>query len=315
MLTTGSGDCFSILKHRYTFQARIGTGSFGTVYSYNDKYLNCTVALKMCDTTTALEDDKFEREIENLRRVHHNNIVRVHDVYCIPFANIMVLEYCCHGDFFDIIKDKGGPLTERQTRFYFMQLLNGIQAIHASNVCHRDVKLENLLLDSSCNLKISDFDLSGSFTDAGKPIFHTRCGTLEYMAPEILVTGRPTYDGTKTDVWSAAICLFVMMMGVQPFSRGAVPVSKTFAGFRSKDFDQFWDRFGVRTDRLSPTSKAFITYALDPCETTRPTVSSLLRNVPFCQVVGNDVEIQIKDEMFSRLHQFSEHETMFPMEF
>lgn len=310
-------NCFLLLKKRYSYCEKLGSGSFGTVYRYTDKFLNCTVALKMHDKASSSRGS-FDREIQNLKRAQHCHVVRIHEVYRNRYLDVLVLEDCCHGDFFGIIK-KGGPLTEIQARFYFFQLLKGLAAIHSSEVCHRDIKPENLLLDGAGDLKIADFDLSASFRDRERPSFRTCCGTLEYLAPEILILDRNNamsrYDGLKADAWSASVCLFVMSTGVLPFPRGAVPASKIYSLYSNRKLDRFWNIFGKQGEHLTTDMKLFLTHALDTCESTRPLVTSHLES-PSTLMNFKNAGSEIKTDMLFRLFSFSERgqATIFDME-
>lgn len=91
-----------------------------------------------------------------------------------------VLELAEHGNFLDFVNNK--PMNETLVRFYFWQLLSAVQSMHDSGYCHWDIKLENLLLDSHFNLKLSDFGFSSKKEDH---LLFTMKGTLGYMAPEI----------------------------------------------------------------------------------------------------------------------------------
>ncbi len=93
-----------------------------------------------------------------------------------------ILELAEHGCFLDFVNNK--PMNESLVRFYFRQLLSAIKCIHDSGYCHRDIKLENLLLDSHFNLQLSDFGFSTNTSKDGEKLF-TMKGTLGYMAPEI----------------------------------------------------------------------------------------------------------------------------------
>ncbi len=79
--------------------------------------------------------------------------------------------------------------TEDEARFYFRQLLEGMEYCHSQGVCHRDLKPENILLDGAGNVKISDFGLSNLYSggdDEALKLLHTTCGTPNYVAPEVI---------------------------------------------------------------------------------------------------------------------------------
>ena len=96
-------------------------------------------------------------------------------------------------------------------RKYFRQLISAVEYLHSRGVAHRDLKPENLLLDSSDNLKVSDFGLATVFRLRGKErTLDKKCGTLPYVAPEVLVG---TYHAEPADIWSCGIILIALLAG------------------------------------------------------------------------------------------------------
>lgn len=130
------------------------------------------------------------------------------------------MELITGGELFDKIVSEG-KFNERVARFYFRELIRGVNYCHRQGVCHRDLKPENLLLDESGNLKISDFGLSALYTPGGgdessrSTLLHTTCGTPNYVAPEVL--NDKGYDGRAADVWSCGVILYVLLAGFLPF--------------------------------------------------------------------------------------------------
>ncbi|KAF3489348.1 hypothetical protein F2Q69_00056602 [Brassica cretica] len=108
-----------------------------------------------------------------------------------------------------------------KARFFFQQLISGVNYCHAMQICHRDLKLENTLLDGSPapRLKICDFGYSKSSVLHSQP--KSTVGTPAYIAPEILL--RQEYDGKMADVWSCGVTLYVMLVGAYPFEDPAEP--------------------------------------------------------------------------------------------
>ena len=102
---------------------------------------------------------------------------------------------------------------EGTTKKYFKQMIKAISYCHEQNICHRDIKLENMLVDDSGHLKIIDFGFSTACGDKSKLITH--CGTPPYMSPEL--AARQPYNGLAADIWALGVALFLMLIGKFPF--------------------------------------------------------------------------------------------------
>ncbi|KAG8084388.1 hypothetical protein GUJ93_ZPchr0010g7859 [Zizania palustris] len=124
------------------------------------------------------------------------------------------MEYAAGGELFEQICS-AGRFSEDEARYFFQQLISGVSYCHSMEICHRDLKLENTLLDGSPTprLKICDFGYSKSALLHSKP--KSTVGTPAYIAPEVL--SRKEYDGKVADVWSCGVTLYVMLVGSYPF--------------------------------------------------------------------------------------------------
>ncbi|CAA2995286.1 serine threonine- kinase SRK2A [Olea europaea subsp. europaea] len=124
------------------------------------------------------------------------------------------MEYAAGGELFERICS-AGRFSEDESRYFFQQLISGVNYCHSMTICHRDLKLENTLLDGSPAplLKICDFGYSKSSLLHSKP--KSTVGTPAYIAPEVL--SRREYDGKLADVWSCGVTLYVMLVGAYPF--------------------------------------------------------------------------------------------------
>lgn len=159
-------------------------------------------------------DENVQREIINHRSLRHPNIVRFKEIILTPTHLAIVMEYASGGELFERICN-AGRFGEDEARFFFQQLVSGVSYCHAMQVCHRDLKLENTLLDGSTapRLKICDFGYSKSSVLHSQP--KSTVGTPAYIAPEILL--KKEYDGKIADVWSCGVTLYVMLFGTYPF--------------------------------------------------------------------------------------------------
>lgn len=173
-----------------------------------------------------------------MKMVRHTHVVGMKEVLASRTKIFIVLELIQGGELFDKIVNEG-RFDESKARFYFRQLVEGVQYCHGLGICHRDLKPENLLLDENGNLKISDFGLSALYV--GDPdadgasrteLLHTTCGTPNYVAPEVLAD--QGYDGKKADVWSCGVILYVLLAGFLPFDESTIVA--LFAKIQSADF-------------------------------------------------------------------------------
>ncbi|KAI3713066.1 hypothetical protein L1987_71637 [Smallanthus sonchifolius] len=198
---------------QYDFVRDIGSGNFGVARLMRDKRTRELVAVKYIERGEKI-DENVQREIINHRPLRHPNIVRFKEVILTPTHLAIVMEYVAGGELFDRICS-AGRFSEDEARFFFQQLISGVSYCHAMQVCHRDLKLENTLIDQSPapRLKICDFGYSKSSVLHSQP--KSTVGTPAYIAPEVLSSQE--YDGKIADVWSCGVTLYVMLVGGYPF--------------------------------------------------------------------------------------------------
>lgn len=198
---------------RYELVRDIGSGNFGVARLMRDKQTAELVAVKYIERGEKI-DENVQREIINHRSLRHPNIVRFKEVILTPTHLAIVMEYASGGELFERICN-AGRFSEDEARFFFQQLISGVSYCHAMQVCHRDLKLENTLLDGSPapRLKICDFGYSKSSVLHSQP--KSTVGTPAYIAPEVLL--KKEYDGKIADVWSCGVTLYVMLVGAYPF--------------------------------------------------------------------------------------------------
>ncbi|XP_066103902.1 sperm motility kinase 4A-like [Saccopteryx bilineata] len=192
----------------YVFVCTLGTGGFGTVKLAWHVPTGIYVAIKIIN----LKDcPNAIREVEFLKALNHPNVVKLVEVIVRDCKLYMVMEYVSGGDLFDyLLRDR--PSTEAEARRIFRQLLSALQYCHRLNIVHRDLKLENILVDADKNVKITDFGLGRKVQ---RDELNTYCGTVNWMAPEMLL--EQTYEGRKVDIWGLGVILFHMVTGHSPF--------------------------------------------------------------------------------------------------
>lgn len=179
---------------------------------------------------------KVHREIQILREVQHPNIVRLHEMVETETKIGIILEYASGGELFDYILNHR-YLKDNAARRLFAQLVSGVGYMHKKGIVHRDLKLENLLLDRNRNIIITDFGFANTFNPADElgdeveynlssreyikrmeldkvlpngmrrgDLMQTSCGSPCYAAPELVVSDS-LYTGRKVDVWSCGVIL------------------------------------------------------------------------------------------------------------
>ncbi|KAL8161066.1 hypothetical protein V2J09_012555 [Rumex salicifolius] len=206
-----------ILMQRYELGRFLGQGNFAKVYFARDMKSNQNVAIKVIDKEKVLKvglDLQIKREISAMKMLRHANVLQVYEVMASKSNIYMVLEYAKGGELFN--KVAKGRLKEDIARWVFQQLISAVDFCHRRGVYHRDLKLENLLLDDLGNLKVSDFGLSTLVeSSTHDELLKTICGTPAYVAPEVI--SRKGYDGAKADTWSCGVILYAMLAGYLPF--------------------------------------------------------------------------------------------------
>ncbi|XP_034214496.1 serine/threonine-protein kinase SRK2A isoform X2 [Prunus dulcis] len=178
---------------KYELVKDIGSGNFGVARLMRNKETKELVAMKYIDRGHKI-DENVAREIINHRALRHPNIIRFREVVLTPTHLAIVMEYAAGGELFERICN-AGRFSEDEARYFFQQLISGVSYCHSLQICHRDLKLENTLLDGSPapRLKICDFGYSKSSLLHSRP--KSTVGTPAYIAPEVL--SRREYDGKR----------------------------------------------------------------------------------------------------------------------
>ncbi|XP_074302120.1 CBL-interacting serine/threonine-protein kinase 14-like [Silene latifolia] len=218
-LTTSDAPEKRTLLGKYELGRLLGHGAFAKVYHARDTRTGHSVAVKAVRKTRVEKDGlnpSVKREISIMQRLRHPHIIRIIEVLATKTKVYFIMDFAKGGELF--AKIAKGRFSEDLSRRYFQQLISAIGYCHVRGVFHRDLKLENLLLDENWDLKITDFGLSAvkNSNSNNNPVLRTLCGTPAYVAPEIL--GKKGYFGDKADVWSCGIILFVLTAGYLPFN-------------------------------------------------------------------------------------------------
>ncbi|KAJ8266666.1 hypothetical protein GJAV_G00133230 [Gymnothorax javanicus] len=219
-----SGDILRNFYHtkrvgNYLIGRKLGEGSFAKVREGLDATTGEKVAVKVIDKRKAKKDSyvtkNLRREGQIQQMIRHPNITQLLDVLETENSYYLVMELCPGGNLMNRIYEKK-RLEEREAQKYVRQLVMAVEHLHRAGVVHRDLKIENLLLDENDNIKLIDFGLSNCAGILGySDPFSTQCGSPAYAAPELL--SRKKY-GPKVDVWSIGVNMYAMLTGTLPFT-------------------------------------------------------------------------------------------------
>ncbi|HVW45397.1 MAG TPA: Stk1 family PASTA domain-containing Ser/Thr kinase [Amycolatopsis sp.] len=222
MTTTDTSLAGTLLERRYRVGSPIARGGMSSVYRGSDTRLDRPVAIKIMDPRFADDRsfvERFEREARSAARLHHPNVVTVHDQGVDGDHVFLVMELVDGGTLRDLI-DTRGALDVPLVLMVAEQMLAALAAAHDAGLVHRDVKPENVLIGRTGTpptgvVKVADFGLVRAVASSGTTSSSVILGTVAYLAPEQVTTGNAAERG---DVYSAGIVLYEMLTGRAPYT-------------------------------------------------------------------------------------------------
>ncbi|XP_035780502.1 uncharacterized protein LOC118460362 isoform X1 [Anopheles albimanus] len=203
------------LRQRFDIIKKLGQGTYGKVQLGINKETGQEVAIKTIKKSkieTEADLIRIRREVQIMSSVQHPNIIHIYEVFENREKMVLVMEFAAGGELYDYLSERK-VLAEEEARRIFRQVSTAIYYCHKHKICHRDLKLENILLDENGNAKIADFGLSNVFDE--QRLLATFCGSPLYASPEI-VKGTP-YQGPEVDCWSLGVLLYTLVYGAMPF--------------------------------------------------------------------------------------------------
>ncbi|KAH1027821.1 serine/threonine-protein kinase MARK2 [Dendroctonus ponderosae] len=215
---TKSKKLYIIGNYRFS-EKLLGKGNFARVEEAMHTILNVKVAVKIMDVNQIKEDYIIRnlcREAKIMAKLNHPCICALYQtMQRSDNVYYLVTELASGGDLCTFVKEqRGGRLEERPTRIYARQFVSALAHMHQLGVVHRDLKMENVMLNSArTQIKIVDFGLSNFYSP--EELLKTHCGSPEYAAPELFITGMKY--GSEVDLWSLGIILYGMVLGYLPF--------------------------------------------------------------------------------------------------
>ena len=197
------------------FPKQLGSGSFGRVFLVSHNETKKLFALKVIDKRKLLISygklDIIYNEINIHSKLYHENIIKLYSVHEDNENINIIMEYAPNGNLYELITKEKNGFSEYKAFEYFIQVVNAVYYLHNNNIIHRDIKPENILIGDDNKIKLCDFGWAKELTLENRSTF---CGTIEYMAPEIVENENYDYG---VDIWSLGILLYELLYGHSPF--------------------------------------------------------------------------------------------------
>ena len=291
----------AMLNSKFYLIKKLGSGSSGAVYlSYSREDPNKKLyAIKIIPQALLNFNILNSCEVNFLSKIEHPNILKIHyhGIGPIQFQNgvvqqvyYIVMDYLNHGSLLNQINNNIG-FGEDLGRLIFAQLLDGLEAIHDSNIVHRDIKLDNIMLSGNdYTLKYIDF---GFATEKSNGFLDTFLGTPSYAAPQLHL--KKPYLGVSEDIFSLGVTLFILVTGHLPFLL-ALPNDPLYKYIFCVDYINYWRK---RNIKVSPNFMELFDnlVAFDPSQ--RPSISEI-RKSKWMQEINWDLKDQLKNEFIRR---------------
>uniref|UniRef100_A0A8C2FSS7 Serine/threonine-protein kinase PLK n=1 Tax=Cyprinus carpio TaxID=7962 RepID=A0A8C2FSS7_CYPCA len=249
----------------------LGKGGFAKCYEFTDLSTGKMYAAKIIPHTRVSKPhqrEKIDREIELHRALHHKHIVHFYNHFEDKDNIYILLEYCSRRSLAHILKARK-VLTEPEVRYYLRQIVSGLKYLHEQEILHRDLKLGNLFINESMELKVGDFGLAAKL----EPVENRRrtvCGTPNYLSPEVL---NMQGHGCESDVWALGCVMYTMLLGRPPFE--TTFFKETYRCIREARYSM--------PSSLSAQAKHLISSMLAKNPMHRPHLDDILRHDFFCQ--------------------------------
>ena len=299
-----------MIDKKYIIRSKLGEGAYSMVYKVQNIETNEEYAVKMINRYCKNEI-KINSKFSNIKSPFIIKFIEFsqgsfklseHE----DFKPYLLLELSDKGELNDYINCGRNGFKEKHCKIIFYEILKGIQVMHNANICHRDIKAQNILLSSEkYNIKICDFGFSSDSTEMQNGMF----GTKEYMAPEIIM-GKE-YNGIKADIFSLGVLLFYLRTSKFLFEQAKISnntLKTSYDYIKNKD-DNIWNQSVV--DNINELSEDFkdlflSMVAFDPNE--RPSIEEILEH-KWLKGISNLPEIhyrKIRGEVTEELKQRKE---------
>lgn len=271
------------IHERFIIQHKIGSGGFGKVYLVKLKNTEKKYALKLSYKFQSI--NSFKREISilhTLGKIKSSYILKLYGFGKFQAEdkidrNYLVVDYAEKGDLYNFVK-RGNGLEEQYAKLLFIKILQGIQFVHDSNICHLDIKVANILLDEKYNPIINDFGLSRQIKNSKGEVnlFKGQKGTKYMMCPEMFEEEK-TYNGIDADIFALGVLLYEIVLNKRAFKKAT---DESYDDIKSKNYEHFWGQ-NPESSTLSKEFKDLYVkmIAYDPKE--RPQIQDIIKTDPW----------------------------------
>jgi len=264
---------------------QIGRGGLADVYKAIDRRTNEKIALKIMKVT-ARNFGFLIPELINHKATHHYNVVDFKDAYFLADRQELwvTLEFMNRGDLTSRLTAPGAiiPMSEEEIGFVSLQILNALNHLHQLNRVHRDLKSDNVLMNSKGEFKLADFGMAVQLTNQTASL-KTVVGSPYWMAPEILLERN---YGKEVDVWSFGCVVMEMVDGVPPYFQ--YPPEKATKMIVENGAPPM-----KNADKITPELKDFISKCLEFDTKKRTTVDQLIKHPFILKYVGRQTPFNL----------------------
>ena len=290
-------------KRLYSVTNMINNNEYIALARINDDVLNFQHELQMTTMASGLNHPNLIHLVR-----HGAGTLLVHG-NAFNNVNYFILESCPRGVLYDYVKWR--PFTERQAKYIFRKILLGVQALHGAGYCHRNLKVNNILLDQNFNPKIFNFKLTTQFQQNNQPILlNDFMASQHYASPQIL--RHEPYNGEKADIFSLGVILFILVTGTFGFE--SANRTEKFYSMICKGDKEYWKFLKSESLDLTENFKNLYISMVNYHEKNRPNIAQVLNHHWFDEInnLNNNelgqLELEVRNEFQIRFNQITQED-------